>query len=180
MQSKNTPYGVLAEFDNPADLMDAAAEVKKAGYRDFDAYSPFPIHGMDDAMGLKPSKLGWIVLAHGIVGLIGGVALQSWAMDIAYPMHISGKPYLNFPAFVPVTFALVILLASFGAFLGLFSLNKLPRLHNPLFNSDRIAKATDDGFFICIEASDPIFSEKKTTGFLKKIGATHTETIPDK
>jgi hypothetical protein len=102
------------------------------------------------------------VLGHGILGLLGGIALQSWAMNIAYPMHISGKPFLNFPAFVPVAFALVILLASFGAFMGMFFLNNLPRLHQPIFNSDRIAKATDDGFFLCIEAGDPAFSEKKT------------------
>ncbi|MFO8029040.1 MAG: DUF3341 domain-containing protein [Cyclonatronaceae bacterium] len=178
MNSKDKPFGVLAEFANPADLMDAASAVKKAGYKHFDTYSPFPIHGMDEAMGLKPSKLGWIVLGHGIVGLLGGVALQSWTMSIAYPMHISGKPFLNFPAFVPVAFALVILLASFGAFMGMFYLNKLPRLNNPLFNSDRISKATDDGFFLCIEASDPAFSEKRAEELLKNLGATHIETIP--
>ncbi len=179
MSTKDKPYGVLAEFDNPADLMDAASAVNKAGYKQFDTHSPFPIHGMDDAMGLKPSKLGWIVLVHGLIGLMGGVALQVWSMDIAYPVHISGKPYLNFPAFVPVTFALVILLSAFGTFFGLFKMNKLPRLHNPLFNSDRIAKATDDSFFISIQATDPIFAEKKTIEFLKEIGATHTEIIPE-
>ncbi len=179
MSSRDTTYGVLAEFDNPADLMDAASAVNKAGYTHFDTYSPFPIHGMDDAMGLKPSRLGWIVLAHGIVGLLGGIALQVWSMDIAYPVHISGKPYLNFPAFVPVGFALVILLASFGAFMGMFFLNRLPRLHQPIFNSDRIAKATDDGFLLCIEATDPAFSETGTGEFLKSIGATHIETIPE-
>ncbi len=179
MSTKDKPFGVLAEFDNPADLMDAAAAVNKAGYKHFDTYSPFPIHGMDDAMGLKPSRLGWIVLAHGIIGLLGGIALQVWSMDLAYPHIISGKPNLNFPAFVPVAFALVILLSAFGAFFGLFKMNRLPKLHNPLFNSDRITKATDDGFFICIEAADPIFSEKQVTAFLKEIGATHTETIPE-
>lgn len=179
MSASKNPFAVLAEFENPADLMDAASAVNKAGYKHFDTYSPFPIHGMDDAMGLKPSKLGWIVLIHGIIGLVGGIALQVWSMDIAYPVHISGKPYLNFPAFVPVGFALVILLSSFGTFMGLFFLNKLPRLHNPLFNSDRIERATDDKFFLCIEAKDPIFTEKKTTEFLEKLGATYTETIPD-
>ncbi len=178
MRSNSNQYGVLAEFANPADLMDAASAVNKAGYKHFDTYSPFPIHGMDDAMGLKESKLGWIVLIHGIIGLLGGIALQVWSMDIAYPLHISGKPYLNFPAFVPVGFAIVILLSAFGAFFGLFALNKLPRLHNPLFNSDRIAKATDDGFFICIEATDPVYSEEKSTAFLKEAGAIHTEIIP--
>lgn len=179
MNSTNKPYGVLAEFENPADLMDAASAVNKAGYKQFDTYSPFPIHGMDEAMGLKPSKLGWIVLAHGIIGLVGGLVLQAWSMGIAYPVHISGKPYMNFPAFIPVTFALFILLSAFGAFMGLFVLNKLPRLHNPIFNSDRIAKATDDGFLLCIEADDPIFSREKTTSFLKELGATHTEIIPE-
>lgn len=179
MSSKETLFGVLAEFDNPADLMDAASATNKAGYKRFDTYTPFPIHGMDDAMGLKPSKLGWIVLIHGIIGLLGGIALQVWSMDISYPMIISGKPTVNLPAFVPVTFALVILLSSFGVFMGLFFLNKLPRFHNPIFHSDRFEKASDDGFFLCIEAKDPLFSEKKATEFLKKNGATYTETIPD-
>lgn len=179
MSTTNTSFGILAEFDNPADLMDAASAVNTAGYKHFDTYSPFPIHGMDDAMGLKPSKLGWIVLAHAIFGLLGGIALQVWSMDIAYPVHISGKPYLNFPAFVPVGFAIVILLASFGAFMGMFYLNKLPRLHNPLFNSDMITRATDDGFFLCIEASDPIYVENKTIDFLKSNGAKNIEIIPE-
>ncbi|MBP3191069.1 DUF3341 domain-containing protein [Natronogracilivirga saccharolytica] len=179
MSASKNPFAVLAEFKNPADLMDAASAVNKAGYKHFDTYSPFPIHGMDDAMGLKSSKLGWIVLIHGIIGLAGGIALQVWSMNIAYPVHISGKPYLNFPAFVPVAFALVILLSSFGAFMGMFFLNKLPRLHNPLFNSNHIERASDDGFFLCIEARDPIFAEKKTTEFLEKLGATNTEIIPD-
>ncbi len=179
MSSKENLFGVLAEFDNPADLMDAASATKKAGYKKFDTYTPFPIHGMDDAMGLKPSKLGWIVLIHGIIGLLGGIALQVWSMDISYPMIISGKPTINLPAFIPVTFALVILLSSFGVFMGMFFLNKLPRFHNPIFHSDRFEKASDDGFFLCIEAKDPLFSESKTTEFLKKAGATYTETIPD-
>ncbi|MDG5765970.1 DUF3341 domain-containing protein [Balneolales bacterium ANBcel1] len=179
MSDKEKTFGLLAEFDNPADLMDAAAAVNKAGYSKFDTYSPFPIHGMDDAMGLKPSKLGWIVLAHGIIGLLGGIALQIWSMDIAYPLIISGKPTLNFPAFVPVTFALVILLSAFGTFLGMFTLNKLPKFYNPLFNSERFSKASDDGFFLCVEASDPLYSETKTTELLKHSGATYTEIIPD-
>ena len=179
MSAQQSTYGVLAEFANPADLMDAAAAVRDAGFKKFDTYSPFPIHGMDDAMGLKPSVLGWIVFAHGLLGLFAGLMLQVWSMDIAYPVHISGKPYLNFPAFVPVTFAIVILFSAFGTFMGMFFLNKLPRLHQPLFNSDAIAKATDDGFFLCIEAADPSFSQDRTIAFLKEIGATYTEVIPE-
>ncbi|MDI6400687.1 DUF3341 domain-containing protein [Balneolaceae bacterium ANBcel3] len=176
--SSNT-YGILAEFKNPADLMDAAASVRDAGYTRFDVFSPFPIHGMDDAMGLKPSKLGWIVLIHGIIGLLGGIALQVWSMDIAYPVHISGKPYLNFPAFVPVTFALVILLSAFGTFFGLFFLSKLPKLHHPIFHSNHIERATDDGFFLCIESKDPLWDKNKTIDFLTSIGASTIEQIPE-
>jgi hypothetical protein len=132
---------------------------------------------MDDAMGLKPSKLGFIVLGHALIGLLGGLALQIWTSSIAYPLNISGKPFINLPAFVPVTFELTILLSAFGAVFGMFFLNNMPRHHNPLFNSDTFKRTTDDGFFVVIEASDPLFSEDKTSQFLKDAGATHIETI---
>ncbi len=170
-------YGLLAEFKNPADLMESARSVAKAGYHKFDAHSPFPIHGMDEAMGLKKSKLGWIVLGHGLLGAIGGTILQVWVHTTAYPMNISGKPEANLPAFVPVTFELTILLAAFGAFFGMFALNKLPKLNHPLFNSATFEKVTDDGFFISIEADDDLFSDEKTEKLLKDLGATHVEKV---
>jgi hypothetical protein len=172
-------FGILAEFANTGDLMKAATKVRDAGYKKFDVYSPFPIHGMDDAMGLKPSKLGWIVLGHALVGLIGAVALMVWTSSVDYPINISGKPYINAPAFVPVTFELTVLLSAFGAVFGMFFLNNMPKHYNPLFNSDRFSRVTDDKFFICIESDDMLFEKDKTTDFLKEIGATYTETVND-
>ena len=172
-------YGLLAEFKNPGELMEAARSVSKAGYHKFDAYSPFPIHGMDEAMGLKKSKLGWIVLGHGFLGMLGGIVLQIWVHTSAYAHNISGKPEANLPAFVPVTFELTILLAAFGTFFGMFFLNKLPKFNHPLFNSQTFEKVTDDGFFIGIEAEDDLFSEDKTEKLLKDMGASHVEKVYD-
>lgn len=172
-------YGVLAEFKNPKELVDAASSVKKSGYKDFDTYAPFPIHGMEKAMGLKKSPLGWIVLGGALTGMIGALALMIWVMGYEYPMNISGKPYINFPIYIPITFELTVLLAAFAATFGMLALNKLPRLHNPLFNVDRFEKASDDGFFVHIEASDDLFSEEKVTKLFQDNGATHIETVYD-
>lgn len=179
MQTSPKLYGILAEFANPAKLMKAARLTNRAGYTKFDAYSPFPIHGMDQAMGLKESKLGWIVLSHALVGFAGGLALQIWSNSIIYPINIGGKPFMNLPAYVPVTFELTILLSAFAAVFGMFFLNNMPRHHHPLFNSGNFERVTDDKFFICIEASDDIFSEKEAEKFLKEAGATNIEKIYD-
>jgi hypothetical protein len=170
-------YGILAEFANPAKLMKAAKLTNRAGYSKYDAYSPFPIHGMDDAMGLKESKLGWIVLSHALVGFAGGLFLQIWTSSIAYPINIGGKPFMNIPAYVPVTFELTVLLAAFGAVFGMFFMNNMPKHHNSLFNSTSFERVTDDKFFICIEADDNLFSEAETEKFLKESGATNIEKI---
>lgn len=178
-QENKKLFGMLAEFANPAKLMKAAKLTNKAGYTKYDAYSPFPIHGMDDAMSLKESKLGWIVLSHGLVGFTGGLALQIWTNSIAYPINIGGRPFMNLPAYVPVTFELTVLLAAFGAVFGMFFLNNMPRHNNPLFNSKNFERATDDKFFICVEAEDSNFSEEKTEAFLKEAGAVTIEKVYD-
>lgn len=172
-------HGVLAEFRNPKELVDAAETVKESGYRKFDTYAPFPIHGMEKAMGLKESPLGWIVLVAGLMGMTGALALMIWVMGYEYPLNISGKPFINFPIYVPITFELTVLLSAFGATFGMFALNKLPRLYNPLFNVERFKKATDDGFFICVEASDDLFDEQPVTKLFSDSGAIHIETVYD-
>lgn len=177
--SKNNIHGVLAEFRNPKELVDATATVEKSGYNKYDTYAPFPIHGMEKAMGLKDSPLGWIVLVGGLIGGGGALALMIWTMGYDYPMNISGKPFINLPIYVPITFELTVLLSAFAAVFGMFALNKLPRLYNPLFNVDRFSKASDDGFFICVEASDELFSEEKVSSLLNDAGATHIETVYD-
>lgn len=172
-------HGVLAEFRNPKELIDATASVEKSGYRKYDTYAPFPIHGMEKAMGLKNSPLGWIVFGGALIGFFGALALMIWIMGYDYPLNISGKPYINPPVYVPITFELTVLLSAFAAVFGMLSLNKLPRLHNPLFNVERFKKASDDGFFICIEAEDDLFAEEKVNKLFTDAGATHIETVYD-
>ncbi len=171
-------YGILAEFRHPGELVKAANAVRSAGYQKFDTYSPFPIHGMDQAMGLKRSKVGIIVLICGILGGVGALVMMIWMLGIDFPLTISGKPHINLPAFVPITFELTVLLASFGALFGMLGLNGLPKHHNPLFNSERFSKhATDDGFFLCIESDDSLFSTDKVTRLFKDTGALHVEEV---
>ncbi|HET6528774.1 MAG TPA: DUF3341 domain-containing protein [Balneolaceae bacterium] len=172
-------YGVLAEFRNPKELVDAAATVRKSGYNNFDTYAPFPIHGMETAMGVKKSQLGWIVFVGGLLGCIGALALMVWVMGYEYPLNISGKPYINIPIYIPITFELTVLFSAFAAVFGMISLNKLPRFHNPLFGVKRFEKACDDGFFLCIEASDDLFSEEKVSKLFSDNDATHIETVYD-
>ena len=175
----NNIYGILAEFRNPRELVDAADTVRKSGYKEFDTYAPFPIHGMEKAMGLKDSSLGWIVLAGAITGMVGILALMVWVMAYDYPLNISGKPLINIPIYVPITFEITVLLAAFAAVFGMLALNNLPRFNNPLFSVDRFDKASDDGFFVCIEASDNLFAKEKVSRLFQDSGATHIETVYD-
>jgi hypothetical protein len=169
--------GVLARFANPAELIDAAKKVRDAGYEKFDCHSPFPIHGMDDAMGLKRSPLGFIVGGMTLTGASLGMLLQWWTATIEYPLIIAGKPFFSWQAFIIVTFALFVLFGAFGAVFGMFHLNRLPRLHHPLFYSDNFAKVTDDGFFVSIEVEDAKFDEKQTREFLTSIGGVDVELV---
>ena len=170
-------FGIVAEFSSPQSLVDAASQLKASGYSSYDAHSPFPIHGMDDAMGLKLSVLPWIVLFGGFFGLTGGFGLQTWVATTAYPLIISGKPLFSYPAFIPVTFELMILFSAFGAVFGMFFLNKIPMLYHPVFKHSRFYKVTSDGFFISVEAKDSQFDVDKTTGLLKTLGGEHIEVL---
>ncbi len=170
-------HGILARFANPADLLKAAEKIRDAGYEAFDCHSPFPIHGMDTAMGMKRSKVGYIVGGMTIVGATIGMALQGWASTIAYPLIISGKPLFSWQAFIIVTFALFVLFGAFGAFFGMFHLNRLPRLHHPLFYSEQFKQVTRDAFFVSIEAHDPKFDEASTRSFLEDLGGRNVELV---
>jgi hypothetical protein len=170
-------HSILAEFRNPKELTDVAKKMVNSGYSKFDTFSPFPIHGMDKAMNLKKSKLGWIVLVHGILGFTLAVGMMYYMSVIDYPLNISGKPFFNAPAWVPITFELTVLLSAFGAVFGMFFLNGLPKLHNPLFNVERFKKATDDGFFACIEADDDLFEAEKVKTLFLEAGATHIDEV---
>ena len=175
---EGSPYfGLLAEFKGPGPLLHACEQVRDAGYTKWDAHSPFPVHGLDRAMGMRPSVLPWIVLFLGLGGAAGAMLLQWWVSTTAYPLVISGKPFFSWQAFVPVTFEVSVLLAALGAVLGMLLLNRLPMHFHPLFSSERFERATDDAFFISVESWDPRFDPQATARLLEQAGATHVELI---
>lgn len=179
MPKRPKMYGLLAEYETPAALYKACERVRDAGYGAWDAHTPFPVHGLEKAMGLGPSLIPWIVCVLGFSGAALGFGLQYWTSVIEYPLIISGKPFNSYPAFVPVTFELGILLGSFGAVFGMFGLNKLPTYYHSLFNSKRFARFSDDRFFIAIEARDPKYDPDKTRKLLESTGAVAVEEVED-
>lgn len=170
-------FGALARFGSPRDLYHACEHVRDAGYTRWDAHSPFPVHGLEKAMGLRPSKLPWLVLVAGLSGAGGAMLLQWWVHTTAYPLVISGKPFFSWPAFVPVTFEVGVLFAALAAVFGMLGINQLPMLFHPLFRSKSFESFSDDGFFISIESWDPRFDAERTVEFLRKIGASEVELI---
>lgn len=170
-------HGVLAEFESVGPLMAAATQVRDAGYTVWDAHTPFPVHGLDGAMGVKPTRLPWLILLAGATGLICAVALQWWTNAFDYPYHISGKPLFSLPANIPVMFELTVLFSAFAAFFGTLALNKLPELFNPVFLSKRFRRATNDRFFIYVESSDPLFSATKLNVIFQNTHASALESI---
>ncbi len=165
---ERTPlYGLMAEFAAPDELLAAARAAHAAGYRKMDAYAPFPIEGLADALGRPPSPMPWLVLAGGVIGCVGGAWLQVWVSTAAYPLNVGGRPLNSWPSFIPVTFELTILLAALFAVLGMLAVNGLPMPYHPVFNVDRFARASRDLYFLCIEASDPRFDRAATMRWLK-------------
>lgn len=164
------PFALVGYVETPAQLYAACEALRDAGYSRFDAHTPFPVHGLDKAMGARPSRLPWIVLGCGLLGGIGGFALQWWTMAVDYPLNISGKPFFAYPAYVPVTFELTILFSAFGAFLGTWGLNLLPAFFHPVMQHPDFGRATDDLFFISVEAKDPLFDPEKTRRLLEAHG----------
>ena len=174
-----TLKGVLAEYDSPASITKVAKALRDSGYNGYEVYTPFPVHGMDDAMGLKPSPLGWIVLCGGTFGLLTGIGLQTWVSTSAYRLVISGKPFFSYPAFVPVTFELMVLFSAFSAVFGMLFLNKLPQHHFTYFKSHNFTRSTSHGFFISVDALDPLFDRQKTSDFLLSYGGKNIEFIEE-
>lgn len=170
-------YGVLAEYDTPGELVEAARKVRDAGYTEFDCFSPFPVHGIDEAMGIKRTILPMIVFGGGCTGLIGGVFLQWWMNAYNWPWNISGKPAWSIPANVPIAFELTILLSVFATFFGMWILNKLPQVWHPFFRSERFGRVTDDAFLLGIEARDQRFELEGTTKLLNDAGAVAVEPV---
>lgn len=160
-------YGLAAEFDDPNTLLVASRRAVQEGYDRLDAYTPFPIEELHEALGIHHTAVPLIVLICGFLGAAAGFGLAYWVSAIAYPLNIGGRPYNSWPAFIPVTFEVTVLFAAFGAVLGMLVLNRLPRPYHPIFNVPRFALATRDRFFLCIEARDPKFDLAATRSFLE-------------
>lgn len=174
-------YGYLAEFESASKLYKAAEEVRDKGFKSWDCYSPYPIHGLDGAMGLKRSILPYFVFFGGLLGFFTALALAYGTQVIIYPTVVQAKPANIFttPAFFPVMFELTILFSGFTVLFGLLALMQLPRLNHPLFASDQFSRVTDDKFFIAIEARDGQFSATQTEQFLKDIGGQNIELVEE-
>lgn len=170
---------IVAEYKDVPSLYHAAEAFRDKGYTHFETYSPFPIHGMDKAMGLKPSKLGWISICGGILGCLTGITLQTWVSTKAYALVISGKPLASFPAFIPVTFELSILFTAFATVFGMFALNKLPEWYHVIFNHSRFHLVTSHGFFISVEDKDPQYNEPVITTLFNETGGESIEVVTD-
>jgi len=171
--------GLLAEFKDVDSVVDAAAQVRRAGFTRWDVHSPFPIHGIDPVMGIRPTVLPWLVLGGGLFGLFGGMWLQWYTNAYDYPVLVSGKPLWSLPANIPVIFECTVLIAAITAVFGMLALNRLPTLYNPLFKSERFRRVTNDRFFIVIDASDARFDEQRTTQLLQQAGAVAIERVED-
>lgn len=162
-------YGLMAEFDTPAHLLEAAHKAYSEGYRKMDAYSPFPIEDLAEAIGFHRTWVAPLVLAGGIAGCLGGYLLQVWVSVSAYPVNVGGRPNYSWPSFIPPTFETTVLCAALAAFLGLLALNGLPQPYHPVFNARRFALASRDRFFLAIEAADPKFDRSGTQAFLETL-----------
>lgn len=179
MAGKTPIYGVLAEFETAADILHAAERVRDAGFQRWDVFTPFPIHGMDKAMGMRNSRVGWFAFAGGVVGYACGMLMIWWMNAADYRIVVGGKPFFSpFSAFPP-SYELTILLGAFGAILGMLFLNRLPRLHHPLLKHGRFALASHDRFFILIETGDPKYSPADTRRLLEAAGSKHIEEVTE-
>ena len=181
MTDKNdtTPSLLLAEFDSPGAVLHAAEKVRDAGYKVWDTHTPFPIHGMDAAMGMKDSILGLIVFPVGLTGTTLAFLMMWWMNGVDYPLVIGGKPPFSLPSMIPIMFELTVLLSAFATVFGMFHLNRLPRHHHPIFNSDRFASFSNDKFFLSIESTDPKWNLEKTRALLESCHPSHVELVQD-
>lgn len=179
MARESSIHGLMAEFEDPQSLVEAARRTREAGYLCTDAYSPFPIEELHEALGHEHTKLPLLVLLGGILGGLGGYTLEYWVSAIAYPLNVGGKPYHSWPAFIPVTFECTVLGAALTAVFGMFALNGLPMPYHPVFNVPRFAHASRNKFFLCIESRDPKFDANETRRFLESLNPTEVSTVAE-
>jgi hypothetical protein len=179
IEQRSHIYGVIGEFEKPEQLVHAAAKIREAGYRFYESYSPFPVEGLPEAMGMRRNLVPLITLIGGLCGGLGGFGFQYWCNVYSYPLNIAGRPLNSWPAFIPVTFELTILCASLSAVFGMLALNKLPQPHHPIFNANRFSHASQDRFFVCIQARDKKFNLAETARFLQGLAAQHVSEVHD-
>jgi Protein of unknown function (DUF3341) len=172
-------YALVAEFQTPEEILSASRKAHDAGYRALDAFSPMPVEGLSEAVGFEKTRLPLIVLIGGICGMLFGFFLQYYANVASFPLNIDGKPYNSWPSFIPITFELTILFAAIAATVGMVALNRLPKLYHPLFEISRFALASNDRFFLCIEARDGLFDLEKTKEFLNTLGPAYVYEVED-
>lgn len=178
-ENDKKPALLLAEFDTAKDVVHAAEKVRDAGYQNWDTHTPFPIHGMDKAMGLGQSKLGAIVFPAAMTGTTLGFLMMWWMNGVDYPLIIGGKPGFSLPSQIPIMFELTVLFSAFSTVFGMLHLNRLPRHHHPIFNSERFSAATDHKFFVSIESEDPKFDLEKTKKLLEQCHPVNIEVVYD-
>ena len=166
---ENPLYGLMAEFETPTELVVAARRTKEAGFRAFDAYSPYPMHELDDAMDLHDNRVAKFTFIGGLCGCIGGFSLASWCAAVALPLNIGGRPLISVPMFIPVTFECTILLAGLTAAISMIAMNGLPSPYHSVFNVANFAAASRNKFFLCIESKDPKFDREATASFLESL-----------
>lgn len=171
-------FGYLAEFETPSELVEAAEQVYAEGYRKIDTYSPFPIEAASEAVGFHHTRLPLIVLIGGLTGLATAFGMQYWISVIDYPINVGGRPFNSWPAFIVVCFELTVLFSAISAVIGMFALNGLPMPYHPVFNVQRFVDASNDGFFLVVEATDPKFDVEATESFLKSLSPAGFWEVP--
>jgi hypothetical protein len=170
-------YGLMAEFDSPSAVVAAARRTYGAGYRRINAYSPFPIEELSEAIGFHRDYVALCTLICGILGALGGFMLQYWTSAFDYPINVGGRPLLSLPSFIPITFECTVLLAAFGAFIGNLLMNRLPQPYHPAFNVPSFTRASQDRFFVCVKSDDPKYDEAGTRAFLESLGAIEVSNV---
>lgn len=166
-------HGMMAEFHDADEVLRAAQKVRAAGYTHLDGYTPFPVHGLDEAIGFKDSKVQWSIFFAGLVGFFGGYGMEVWVNMIEYPMNVGGRPKLSWPSFIPVAYECSILLAGLTAAFSMLAFNGLPRPNHPVFNTPNFELASQTSFFLCVEGTDPKFDHAEVKNLLESVGAVN-------
>ena len=179
MKPRHPVFGIMAEFATPQQVLDATRRARLEGYTQMDAYTPYAVEGLAEELGLPRTRVPFVVLMAGIVGAGTGFFMQFWTMAVNYPLNVGGRPPNSWPVFIPIAFEVMILVAAFAALLGMFFLNGLPRPNHPVFNVPRFVHATQDRFFLCIEATDPKFDRERTHQWLLGMQPFEVVEVPN-